>query len=284
MTNGIIDLFSRRSPEIKETFKQSPCWTQHNDSWFLIIEHLQDLLLHIFVFFFFKSITTLPREAVTNCTLGLASATKKKHLAYVHKYTFSFQLWPKMHPVSNTMTTESKKIFTSVFLLSRCFLFIIMHLSSSTNPLSAQITATALVPIKLHSTFHRTVSLSQQIRWTLLCGQTRKQRHWFCSAVSSCLVFKTYARAARLHLYFSGTLPQIPRKKGLKFSKKVHASKKEVECFTHCNMLVKRLTRCSAWDKRTKKQESNRRRNAMCFLLCLKKDYFMWRKQTKHWR
>lgn len=47
----LLTFFSRRSPEIKETFKQSPCRTQHNDSWFLI-EHLQDLLLHIFVFFF----------------------------------------------------------------------------------------------------------------------------------------------------------------------------------------------------------------------------------------
>lgn len=75
VTNGIIHLFSRCSPKNERNI-QSPCWTQHKDSWFLI-EHLQDLLLHRFCFVFFL-VTTLPREAVTNCTLGLASAKKEK--------------------------------------------------------------------------------------------------------------------------------------------------------------------------------------------------------------
>lgn len=94
VTNGIIELFSRRSPKLKETFRVH---VEHNTMtvgfWLSIFRTYRH------TFFFFCFITTLPREAVTNCTLGLASAKKqkkqKKHLAYVHKYTFSFQLWPK---------------------------------------------------------------------------------------------------------------------------------------------------------------------------------------------
>lgn len=51
--------------------------------------------------------------------------------------------------------------------------------------------------------------------------------------------------------------------KGLKGSHEA-----ERECFTHCNMLVKRLTRCLAQDGRKKSQENKE----MCFQLCLK-DY-----------
>lgn len=103
-----------------------------------------------------------------------------------------------------------------------------------------------------------------------LCGQTRKTKTLIfvlqCHPSSfklppppphprsDCTTLSTY--------FYSGTLPKENHKAWN--SSKVHTSKKGSVSLT-ANMLVKRLTRCSACDKRKRKEKQ--RRNVMCFLL-----------------
>lgn len=102
-----FDLFSV-DPEEKETFRVH---VEHNTMTFFVVffflcwlSIFRTYCTFSFFFVFLKSVvvfsvTTLPREAVTNCTSGLVSAKKttkrtgKIKLAYVHKYTFAFVFW-----------------------------------------------------------------------------------------------------------------------------------------------------------------------------------------------
>lgn len=138
VTNGIIDLFKKMFPRNKRNIQTESML--NTTQWHLVlIEHLQELLLHIFLCFF--SITTLPREAVTNCTLGLASAKKKnktkKHLAYIYINIHFHFICDQNAPSSTPWPSRVKKPSRLSFLLLRCFLFITIHLSSSTNLLPA---------------------------------------------------------------------------------------------------------------------------------------------------
>lgn len=94
---------------------QSPCWTQHDDVFlfFFLDWASSGRVTHFYIILFF-SVTTLPREAVTNCTLGLVSAKKQKEktgkikLAYVHKYTFSFLVWtPQPQSIKSLQVSPS---------------------------------------------------------------------------------------------------------------------------------------------------------------------------------
>lgn len=111
-TNGFVELlFSRRSQEIKETFRVH---VEHNTMTVYPFEHLQDKLWHIFEFFLF--ITTLPREAITSRTHWDWSQQRRKTIKQTWRMYINIHFLFNCDQ-KNTMKTGSKKIFTSVFVM-----------------------------------------------------------------------------------------------------------------------------------------------------------------------
>ena len=149
VTNGIIDLFSRRSPEIKETFKTESML--NTTQWQLVFwsSIFRTYCYTFFFFFFFFFHYNIAKRSRNKLHTGTGLSNKRKSIGICTQIYIFISTVTKMHPVLNTMTTESKKIFTSVFLLllaaSSFIITIIIHLSSSSNLLSAQITVTALL-------------------------------------------------------------------------------------------------------------------------------------------